>query len=260
MPAAVAAAGADRRRAGRAPAARDPLPGRDARADALFRRGAGLGVRRTALHARARGAGRGARRPGAAGEGRRRRPGRPRAYGGRAAGPLPGGRRRPALGDPAGLRPGSGPAAGASAGTGSRRHYRVAPWTDLVEVYWAAGSEAYVTPVADDLVGVAVLGGRRAAASRPGSPPSRPCGSGSAGAAPASDVARRRPAAAGRPAPHRGPGAARRRRLRLRGRADRRGHRRGAGPGRGAGGPAVAAGRAGITSGPGGESPARRGC
>jgi flavin-dependent dehydrogenase len=41
---------------------------------------------------------------------------------------------------------------------GLRRHYRLAPWTDLVEVYWSQGSEAYVTPVADDLVGVAVLG------------------------------------------------------------------------------------------------------
>lgn len=44
---------------------------------------------------------------------------------------------------------------------GLRRHYRMAPWTDLVEVHWAAGSEAYVTPVDDDLVGVAVLGGAR---------------------------------------------------------------------------------------------------
>jgi flavin-dependent dehydrogenase len=42
---------------------------------------------------------------------------------------------------------------------GLRRHYRVNPWTDLVEVYWARDSEAYVTPVADDMVGVAVLGG-----------------------------------------------------------------------------------------------------
>ena len=41
---------------------------------------------------------------------------------------------------------------------GLRRHYRIAPWTDLVEVYWSLGAEAYVTPVADDLVGVAVLG------------------------------------------------------------------------------------------------------
>ncbi|MHA3701267.1 NAD(P)/FAD-dependent oxidoreductase [Jatrophihabitans sp. YIM 134969] len=45
---------------------------------------------------------------------------------------------------------------------GWRRHYRVAPWTDTVEVTWADDSEAYVTPVADDLVGVAVLSERRA--------------------------------------------------------------------------------------------------
>jgi flavin-dependent dehydrogenase len=42
---------------------------------------------------------------------------------------------------------------------GLRRHYRMAPWADLVEVHWTPGSEAYVTPVADDLVGVAILGG-----------------------------------------------------------------------------------------------------
>jgi len=42
---------------------------------------------------------------------------------------------------------------------GLRRHFRVAAWSDLVEVYWAHGSEAYVTPVDDGLVGVAVLGG-----------------------------------------------------------------------------------------------------
>ena len=41
---------------------------------------------------------------------------------------------------------------------GLRRHYRLAPWTDVVEVYWSEHTEAYVTPVADDLVGVAVLG------------------------------------------------------------------------------------------------------
>jgi flavin-dependent dehydrogenase len=33
----------------------------------------------------------------------------------------------------------------------------VAPWTDLVEVHWATRSEAYVTPVGPELVGVAVL-------------------------------------------------------------------------------------------------------
>lgn len=40
---------------------------------------------------------------------------------------------------------------------GLRRHYRVPPWSDFVEVYWSGYGEAYVTPVADDLVGVAVL-------------------------------------------------------------------------------------------------------
>jgi flavin-dependent dehydrogenase len=40
---------------------------------------------------------------------------------------------------------------------GLRRHYRLEPWSDLIEVHWADRAEAYVTPVADDVVGVAVL-------------------------------------------------------------------------------------------------------
>lgn len=40
---------------------------------------------------------------------------------------------------------------------GLRAHHHLAPWSDTVEVHWAAHSEAYVTPVADDLVGIAVL-------------------------------------------------------------------------------------------------------
>jgi flavin-dependent dehydrogenase len=40
---------------------------------------------------------------------------------------------------------------------GTRQHFAVAPWTDLVEVHWATQSEAYVTPVGPELVGVAVL-------------------------------------------------------------------------------------------------------
>lgn len=40
---------------------------------------------------------------------------------------------------------------------GLRRHYRVAPWTSYVEVYWNGSVEAYVTPVAPDVVGVAML-------------------------------------------------------------------------------------------------------
>ncbi|QIX27175.1 NAD(P)-binding protein [Nocardioides sp. JQ2195] len=40
---------------------------------------------------------------------------------------------------------------------GLRRHYRVVPWTSFVEVHWADSAEAYVTPVADGVVGVALL-------------------------------------------------------------------------------------------------------
>lgn len=40
---------------------------------------------------------------------------------------------------------------------GLRRHYRLAPWTSYVEVHWADAVEAYVTPVAPDMVGVALL-------------------------------------------------------------------------------------------------------
>jgi flavin-dependent dehydrogenase len=45
---------------------------------------------------------------------------------------------------------------------GLRRHFAVTPWTDFVEVYWGGDLEAYVTPVAPDLVGVALLTSRRA--------------------------------------------------------------------------------------------------
>lgn len=44
---------------------------------------------------------------------------------------------------------------------GIRRHYRIAPWSDTVQVYWARETEAYVTPVADDCVGVAILTSRQ---------------------------------------------------------------------------------------------------
>lgn len=40
---------------------------------------------------------------------------------------------------------------------GMRRHFRVAPWSDRVEVHFADRAEAYVTPVARDTVGVAFL-------------------------------------------------------------------------------------------------------
>jgi flavin-dependent dehydrogenase len=44
---------------------------------------------------------------------------------------------------------------------GIRRHVHVAPWTDHVEVHWGRDSEAYVTPIADDCVGIAILTSRR---------------------------------------------------------------------------------------------------
>ncbi|WP_395308515.1 NAD(P)/FAD-dependent oxidoreductase [Mycobacterium sp. AMU20-3851] len=40
---------------------------------------------------------------------------------------------------------------------GIRRHIQVAPWSDCVEVYWGRDTEAYITPVSDDCVGVAIL-------------------------------------------------------------------------------------------------------
>ncbi|MFP3712328.1 NAD(P)/FAD-dependent oxidoreductase [Puerhibacterium sp. TATVAM-FAB25] len=62
----------------------------------------------------------------------------------------------------AGLDAGGAGGAAAGARYGLRQHFRVAPWTDLVEVHWAPHAEAYVTPVAPDVVGVALLGPRAA--------------------------------------------------------------------------------------------------
>ncbi len=45
---------------------------------------------------------------------------------------------------------------------GQRRHYAVPPWSEHVEVHWGPVGEAYVTPVSDGVVGVAVLSHRRA--------------------------------------------------------------------------------------------------
>ncbi|HWC84391.1 MAG TPA: NAD(P)/FAD-dependent oxidoreductase [Pseudonocardiaceae bacterium] len=44
---------------------------------------------------------------------------------------------------------------------GQRRHYAMAPDSEFVEVHWAAGAEAYVTPVGPAEVGVAVLSSAR---------------------------------------------------------------------------------------------------
>jgi flavin-dependent dehydrogenase len=41
---------------------------------------------------------------------------------------------------------------------GLRQHFRVTPWSDLIEVHYTDTVEVYITPVADDEVGVAILG------------------------------------------------------------------------------------------------------
>jgi menaquinone-9 beta-reductase len=40
---------------------------------------------------------------------------------------------------------------------GFRRHFKRKPWTEYVEIYWGDGCQIYVTPVAPDEVGVALL-------------------------------------------------------------------------------------------------------
>ena len=40
---------------------------------------------------------------------------------------------------------------------GFRQHFRMAPWTDLVEVYWGASCQIAVTPTAPDEVGLAMI-------------------------------------------------------------------------------------------------------
>lgn len=53
----------------------------------------------------------------------------------------------------AGLDSGSLP----SSRFGFRRHYRIAPWTDYVEVHWGPRCQIYVTPVGANEIGVALL-------------------------------------------------------------------------------------------------------
>jgi len=40
---------------------------------------------------------------------------------------------------------------------GFRRHYRIAPWADCVEIYWGSGSQIYVTPIGPQEICVAVI-------------------------------------------------------------------------------------------------------
>ena len=43
---------------------------------------------------------------------------------------------------------------------GLRQHFRVAPWTDFVEVHWHDRCQAYVTPVGPNEICIALIGGR----------------------------------------------------------------------------------------------------
>ena len=129
------------------------------RADALFRRGPGLGVRRTALHA--------ALTARAVALAIPVLPVRVTDFTQDRDSVIAAGLQARYLVAADGLHSvirracGLDPPPSRSPRFGLRRHYQMAPWSDLVEVHWAAGSEAYVTPVAADLVGVAVLGAAR---------------------------------------------------------------------------------------------------
>jgi flavin-dependent dehydrogenase len=79
----------------------------------------------------------------------------------------------------------SPPAAGSAPPRyGLRQHFRLAPWTDLVEVYWTPEAEAYVTPVATDLVGIGLLFSRPIRL-HPPAPPIQPNGVSGAADSPA---------------------------------------------------------------------------
>ncbi len=46
---------------------------------------------------------------------------------------------------------------------GLRRHFRIAPWSEFVEVYWGDAGQMYVTPVGEEEIGVALLARKRVA-------------------------------------------------------------------------------------------------
>ena len=172
--------------------------------------------------------------PGPAGPGDRVHPARRRRHGGGPARPgtwsPPTGCTRLSAGPAGWIR--RAPASRGSACAGTTGSRRGPTWSRCTG---PAGAEAYVTPVADDLVGVAILGGAHGDfASRlarlPGA--ARAAGRGRAG----SDVRGAGPLRQDVPRRVRWQCPARRRRLRLSRRADRRGHRRGAGAGGGPGG------------------------
>ncbi|CAN5169038.1 NAD(P)/FAD-dependent oxidoreductase [soil metagenome] len=126
------------------------------RADHLFRTGIGRGVRRTTLHA--------ALAARAAELGVQHAAGRVRGFGQDATGVTVDGMRASWLFGADGLHSTVRRVAGLERTAtgrkrfGLRQHFHVAPWDDLIEVHWGRHAEVYVTPVADDLVGIATLG------------------------------------------------------------------------------------------------------
>ncbi len=132
----------------------------------LFKRGAGLGVRRTALHA--------ALAERAADVGVSRHPGRvvrlrnSEGAGGTDVGvELDDGALLSARwllgcdGLHSVVRRESGLGLGSDGRRyGVRRHAARAPWSDVVEVHWSPVGEAYVTPISEQEVGIAILGPR----------------------------------------------------------------------------------------------------
>ena len=50
---------------------------------------------------------------------------------------------------------------------GFRRHYRVTPWTDFMELHWGRHSQVYVTPVTHNQVCVALVSSRQKSRLRP---------------------------------------------------------------------------------------------
>jgi flavin-dependent dehydrogenase len=132
----------------------------DHRARARFRDGAGLGVRRTALHD--------ALVVATADSGVRTENRRLTRLHQRPDGVVADGERFDWLLAADGLHSSARRLSGLDAPApglrrfGLRTHVRVEPWTSYVEVHWGRGAEAYVTPVAPGLVGVAVLTSTRA--------------------------------------------------------------------------------------------------
>ncbi|MFL0242872.1 monooxygenase [Mycobacterium sp. ST-F2] len=129
------------------------------RVEAAFRNGVGRGIRRTTLHAAMSNAARAAGVKivqGAAGEISQDATG-VRCAGLRARYLVAADGLHSTIRRDLGLaRPAAGPRR-----WGIRRHVQLAPWTDNVEVHWSREAEAYVTPVADDCVGIAILSAGR---------------------------------------------------------------------------------------------------